>query len=416
MSDFATNLRKYAELLVRVGNNVQPGTRLMVQAMLDDDPTIRQLVHHVVEEAYKAGATYVKVEWRDEMLTKIRLEHAPDASFDLTDEFYFQARKTITEEQGNIMFLIGGDPDLLAGQDQSKIARMQKASGTLFRPISLLNDQGYGTWTIGAVSMQVWADKMLPDVPEDQRVAQLWQYIFETCRVDQENPVSAWGDHAQRLQTIADYLNQRQYKSLTYSAPGTDLTIGLPDHHIWMGGGDVTNKGVNYMPNIPTEEVFTMPHKDRVNGTVRATTPLNYSGTLIDDFSVTFKDGRIVDFSAGKGADAFQELINLDEGARYLGEVALAPSTSPIARTGRLFYETLFDENAANHIAIGAPYRNNLKGGPQMSEEEFAQAGGNDSITHVDFMIGSLKMQVNGIRQDGTAEPIMRDGDWAFDV
>ena len=416
MSDFDVKLRKYADLLVRVGNNVQPGSRLMIQPTLDNDPIIRQLVYYTVAAAYKAGANFVKVSWRDAMLTKIRLEHAPDESFDLTDEFYFHARKTITEEGGNMMFLLGDDPDFLAGQDQDKIARMQKATGKLFRPISLLSDQGYGTWTIGAIATQVWADKMLPDLPENERVAKLWELIFETCRVNVDDPVAAWRAHTANLSACADYLNKKQYKALQYRAPGTDLTIGLPDNHVWAGGGDINNQNIEYVANIPTEEVFTMPHKLQVNGTVKASKPLSYAGNLIDDFSVTFKDGKIVDFTAGTGAEAFQSLLDMDEGSRYPGEVALAPSTSPIAKTGRLFYETLFDENAANHIAIGAPYRSSLKGGPEMSEEDFQAAGGNDSIVHVDFMIGTIDMEVDGIKADGTVEAVMRNGDWAFEV
>ncbi len=414
--NFEQNLKKYADLLVRVGNNVQAGERLMIVPSLDGDPIIRRLVHYVVECAYKAGAKYVKIDWRDEQITKIRLEHAPDESFDETDEFYYATRKQITEEGGNMMFLIGDDPDLLAGQDQSKIARMQKASGKLFRPISLLSDQGYGTWTIGAIATKAWADKMLPDIDEDKRIATLWDYIFMTCRIYEDDPVEAWRIHANDLQARAEYLNKKQFVELKFTAPETDLTIGLPENHVWIGGGDVTNTGLDYMPNIPTEEVFNMPHKLRVNGTVKATKPLSYSGTLIDNFSVTFEDGKVVDFKAEQGAEAFQSLIDMDEGSRYLGEVALAPSTSPIAKTGRLFYETLFDENAANHIALGNPYRTNLKGGAHMDDEEFFAAGGNDSITHVDFMIGSEQMTVEGVLADGTREVIMQDGDWAFEV
>lgn len=416
MSDFQAKLKKYADLLVRVGNNVQPGSRLMIQSTLDDDPIIRQLVHYTVESAYKAGAKFVKATWSDGILTKIRLEHAPDESFDEVDEFYFHARKTITEEGGNIMFLIGDDPDLLAGQDQSKIARIQKAVGKVFRPISLLSNKGYGTWTIGAIATQVWADKMLPDLPENERVAYLWELIFETCRVNVDDPVSAWREHTAMLSARANYLNQKQYKELKYRAPGTDLIVGLPENHVWIGGGDINNQDIEYVANIPTEEVFTMPHKYRLNGTVKASKPLSYAGTLIDDFSVTFKDGEIVDFTAGTGTEAFQSLLDMDEGSRYTGEVALAPSTSPIAQTGRLFYETLFDENAANHIAIGVPYRTNLKGGPDMSDEDFYAAGGNDSLVHVDFMIGTVDMEVDGILPDGTVEAVMRHGDWAFEI
>lgn len=416
MTSFDEKLQKYANLLVRVGNDLQPGQRLLLTAQISDDPTIRQLVHYIVAAAYDAGAPFVKVDWRDEQLGKIRLEHAPDESFDLTDDFYFHTRKAITEEGGAVMVLLGGDPDLFAGQDQSKIARMRKASGKLFRPLMTLSDQGYGTWTLGAVAVKPWADKMLPDVPEEARMMQLWEYIFEVCRINQADPVSAWKAHAANLQGRAEFLTQKQYQALHFSAPGTDLTVGLPQDHIWIGGGEKNNQDIHYIPNIPTEEVFTMPNRSQVNGTVQASKPLKYSGTMIENFSVTFQDGKAVHFEAEKGGDAFQNLLDMDDGASYLGEVALAPESSPIAKTGRLFYETLFDENAANHIALGNAYRTNLKDGPEMSDEDFKAAGGNSSITHVDFMIGSSEMDVDGILADGSREALMRGGEWAFEV
>ena len=411
---FDEKLKKYAEVLVNVGLNVKAGQRILVNASITGDPVVHRLVHYAVAAIYQAGARYVKVRWMDAEITKIRLENAPDDSFAEFDEWYYDAREQITAEGGGILFILGDNPDLLAGQDQEKMKTMQQSVGKRFRKISLLNDQGYGTWAIAAVPERSWANKMLPDVPEEDRIMQMWDYIFECCRINEDDPVAAWQAHSDDLVGRAEYLTTKGYTALHFTAPETDLTVGLPENHIWLGGGEKNNEDIWYMPNIPTEEVFSMPHKDRSNGTVKASKPLSYNGTLIENFSFTFKDGKVVDYQAEVGYDALKTLMEMDEGSSRIGEVALAPNSSPIAKTGRLFYETLYDENAANHIAFGNPYRTNLKGGPEMSDEDFAAAGGNDSITHVDFMIGSGEMDVDGIKADGSREAIMRNGEWAF--
>jgi aminopeptidase len=411
---FELNLQKYANLMIRVGVNVQKGQRLLIRPTFTQDPAIRRLVHYAVAAAYDAGARLVEVIWRDEMLTKIRVEHAADDTFDEIAPWAMQARHEITEEGGAVLILLGDDPKLLEGLDQSKIARINKVVGEMARPIFKLSDQGYGSWSLGAIATQPWADVMLPDVPAEERVMKLWEYIFETCRVFADDPVAAWYAHADDLQNRGKYLTAKQYVSLHYSAPGTDLVIGLPPKHIWVGGGEKTNQGVHYMPNIPTEEVFTMPHREKVNGTVRASKPLVYNGTLIEGFCLTFKDGKVVDFSAERNEESLRTLLSMDASASYLGECALAPNSSPIAKTGRLFYETLFDENAANHLALGAAFAINIEGGPNMSEDEFIEMGGNDSLVHEDFMIGSGEMNVDGMTADGKLEPIMRNGEWAF--
>lgn len=415
-NDFEQKLKKYADVLIRVGLNLKSGQRILLNASITGDPVVRRLTHYAVTAAYQAGARYVKVRWMDAELTKIRLENAPDDSFEELDDWYFDARETITKEGGGVLFIYGDDPDLLAGQDQDKIATMQRSGGKRGRPIMLLSDQGYGVWSLAAVAEESWADKMFPDLPKEERMMQLWDYIFEACRINEDDPVAAWAAHSMNLVARGKYLTDKKYTAIHFTAPGTDLTVGLPDNHIWLGGGEKNNQDIWYMPNIPTEEVFSMPHKDRTNGTVAASKPLSYAGTLIENFSFTFKDGKVVEYQAEKGYDALKNLLEMDEGSSRIGEVALAPNSSPIAKTGRLFYETLYDENAANHIAFGNPYRINLVGGPEMSAEDFAAAGGNDSITHVDFMLGSGEMDVDGICADGSREAIMRSGEWAFEV
>lgn len=410
---FENELKKYADLLIRVGVNVQQGKRCLIFVSFTQDPAIRRLVHYSTAAAYDAGARLVEVIWRDEILRKIRVEHAADDTFDEVAPWMLQARREVTEEDGAVLLLLGDDPKAFDGVDQSKLARINKAAGELAKPIFRLSDQGYGSWSIGAIATQPWADVMLADLPSEERVMKLWDYIFETCRVYQPDPVAAWQVHADDLQRRGKILTEKQYVSLHYTAPGTDLTVGLPQNHIWVGGGEKTRHGVHYMPNIPTEEVFTMPHRMKVNGTVRASKPLNYNG-IIDGFSLTFKDGKVVDFTAEKGEENLRALLSMDESASYLGEVALAPNSSPISKTGRLFYETLFDENAANHLALGSAYAINIQGGPQMSEDEFVEMGGNDSLVHEDFMIGSAEMDVDGVTIDGKREPIMRKGEWAF--
>lgn len=413
---FETQLRQYAELLIRVGLNVQPGQRIIIFPTFSDDPTVRRLANYAAAAAYRAGAHLVDVLWRDEQLTKIRLENAPTDSFHIIPEWRIDARRIVTEEGGGVLFILGDDPNLLEGQNQEHIATMMRAMGAATKPVFKLSDQGYGTWSIGAVPTQPWADVMLADVPAEQRIPLLWDYIFTTTRIISDNPIEAWRKHSADLMARARYLTHKGYTALKISGPGTDLTVGLVRDHVWLGGGDINNQGIHYMPNIPTEEVFTMPHKDKVNGTVKATKPLSYAGNIIDDFSITFRDGKVVDFKAGKGGEALGKLLAMDEGASRLGEMALAPNSSPISKIGRLFYETLFDENASIHIALGSAYRNTVTGGTELSDEELMAIGRNDSIIHIDFMIGSGAVDVHGVRADGTIEIIMRGGEWAFDV
>ena len=414
---FLHHLKQYADVLVRVGLNLQPGKRVLIMAPVTDDPIIRRLIHFASRKAYEAGASFVDALWNDPYMTRIHLEDAGDEHLGNYSSWRFDSLVDNIENDGGILSIGARDPNLLKGIAPEDIVAFQRPQNARQQEIAHKRfSEGLGTSSIAIVSFQAWADTVLPDVPEDERVIQLWDIIFKTCRIDTDDPVAEWQSHKGALIARCDTLNKRQFSALKFTAPGTDLTVGLPQNHIWVGGGVNSNAGVFYMPNIPTEEVFTVPHRDRVNGTVRASKPLAYSGSMIEDFSVTFKDGCVVDISAKSGGDLLRELVKTDDGAQRLGEVALVPNSSPISQTGLLFNNTLFDENAANHVALGRAYPMTVAGGTEMSPETLNAVGGNTSEIHVDFMIGSGEMDVDGITAQGDAVPVMRDGEWAFDV
>ena len=272
------------------------------------------------------------------------------------------------------------------------------------------------TWSIIAIPTADWSKKIFPGQSEEDAIANHWEAIFKIVRVDQDDPIEAWNKHNAKLEKARGILNEKAYKKLIFKAPGTNLELELPEGHIWKGGSAISEKGIEFNPNIPTEEVFSMPHKYGVNGTVASTKPLNYGGSLIDNFSLTFKDGKVVDFKAEQGEKVLEHLLNTDEGSRRLGEVALVPHESPVSQSGLIFYNTLFDENASCHIALGKAYPTNIEGGSSMNEEELDKHGVNDSLSHVDFMIGSEKLDIDGIKPDGTTEAVFRNGTWAIEV
>lgn len=410
--DFQANLQKYAELSVKIGANVQPGQRLLIRAALDAAPLVRL----IAASAYQAGARLVEVLWGDEQLELIRFQHAPRDSFGETSKWEASALLDYAQQGDALISIAGDNPDLLNEQDPELIAISKKAVGMALAPFyDLLMRSGFN-WLVISSPVASWAAKVFPDTAAEQQIPRLWETIFKVCRLDQANPIAAWEQHITQLTARSDYLTRKQYAALKYTAPGTDLTIGLPSGHVWKSARDASASGISFVPNMPTEEVFTMPHKDRVSGVVSSSKPLNYGGTLIEDFRLTFAEGRVVDIAAGSGEAVLRKLVETDEGAARLGEVALVPHSSPIAQSGLLFFNTLFDENAASHIALGRAYQFTLEGGTAMSEEEFARAGGNNSLTHVDFMIGSGQMDIDGLTEDGTAEPVMRGGEWAFEV
>lgn len=410
MSTFQQNLEKYAELAVCVGVNIQPNQNLTINASTE----VAEFVRIVVRKAYEAGARNVYVEWHDDIVSRTRYELASEEALSEYPEWKAKGLETLAENDGAFMSIISSDPDLLSGIDPKRIAAAAKASGIALTKYRNYLQADKASWTVIAAASKDWAAKVFPNEAEDKQVEKLWEAIFRTTRTDQPDPVKAWKEHDQNLHNKVDYLNSKKYKKLQYKAPGTDLTIELHDTHTWVGAGSENEKGNFFMANMPTEEVFTVPLRNGVNGVVKSTKPLSYSGNLIDNFSLTFENGRIIDVKAEKGEAVLKQLVETDEGSHYLGEIALVAHDSPISQSGILFYNTLFDENASNHLAIGNGYAFCVEGGKKMSREELEKVGVNSSITHVDFMIGSAEMDIDGILEDGTKEAIFRNGTWAF--
>lgn len=410
MSSFKNNLEKYAALAVEVGVNIQPGQNLYIAASIDSV----ELVRLVTKKAYEVGAKQVFVDFSDDEITRLRYDLAPEDSFDFFPSWKVQERELLAEEGAAFISIVSQSPDLLKGVDPSKIATFQKAAGQALNKYRQYVQSDKISWTVIASPSKDWAKKVFPELAEEEQVPALWNAIFKAVRADLDNPVQAWKEHDALLHTKVDYLNEKNYKKLHYTAPGTDLTIELPKGHLWCGASSVNEKGEDFMANMPTEEVFTVPLKTGVDGYVASSKPLSYGGNIIDNFTITFEKGRIVKVEAKQGQDVLENLVATDEGSHYLGEVALVPHDSPISNSNLLFYNTLFDENASNHLAIGSAYAFCLEGGKKMSREELAEHGLNESITHVDFMIGSDKMNIDGIKEDGSIEPIFRNGNWAF--
>jgi aminopeptidase len=411
-SDFAQLLERYADLVIRVGLNLRPGQRLLIEAPIEAAPLARL----IISGAYQAGARFVDVLWSDDQTTLARFQYAPRDSFEEFPVWQSDLLAEYARRGDAIVSIYATDPELLANQDPKLVATVERVSSQHFQPYLDLLVRSAMNWLVISAPIPSWAAKVFPHEAPERQVERLWDAIFEVCRLKQDNPIAAWQAHIERMTAWAEYLNRKQYRALKYTAPGTDLTVGLPRGHLWKSARDTTTNGIAFTPNLPTEEVFTMPHREQVNGVVTSSRPLNYGGTLIDNFRLTFADGRVVEASAEAGEEQLRNLLATDEGASRLGEIALVPYSSPISQSGLLFYNTLFDENAASHIALGRAYAFTLKGGTTMSEEQLAEAGANHSLVHVDFMIGSQHMDIDGVCEDGTTEPVMRGGEWAFDA
>jgi aminopeptidase len=420
IGEFERNLEKYAEVLVKVGLNLQPGQRLIIGAPffgIDGTPLeAYPLVRKIAKTAYQAGAKYVAVNWDDEELQRIRVQYAALDSMSEFASWKNDVAIKYIDDGDAIIVVFAQNPDLMSGLEPHKVQVKQKVEAEQFHKLLSKLATGATNWLVVGASLASWATKVFPDLSQDEAGARLWNTIFEVCRINQDDPVAGWRHHVAELPERSAYLNGKRYAALKYKAPGTDLTIGLPEAHVWHSGSLTARNGITFVANIPTEEVFTMPHRDRIDGVVTATRPLSYQGRLIKNFTLKFTEGRVVHATAESGEDALNDLLNTDKASRSLGEVALVPHRSPISQSGLLFYNTLFDENASSHIALGNAYRFSIEGGEQMTAEEFAAAGGNESMTHADFMIGSGEMDVDGITTDGTAEPVMRSGEWAFKV
>ncbi|WP_313893674.1 aminopeptidase [Psychrobacillus sp.] len=410
MTTFNDNLEKYAALVVEVGVNIQPGQNLYIATSIDSVGLARL----ITKKAYEIGANQVFVDFSDDEITRMRYDLAPQESFEIFPSWKIQERELLAEQGAAFLSIISQSPDLLKGVDTVKISAFQKATGIAMSKYRQYVQSDKISWSVIASPSKEWAKKVFPNVAEEEQVSSLWEAIFKAVRADLEDPVAAWKEHDVLLRNKVDYLNDKNYTKLHYTAPGTDLTIELPKGHLWCGSGSVNEKGESFMPNMPTEEVFTAPLKTGVNGYVASTKPLSYGGNIIDNFTITFEKGRIVKVEAEQGQEVLEHLVATDEGSHYLGEVALVPHDSPISNSNLLFYNTLFDENASNHLAIGSAYAFCIEGGKKMSREELAENGLNESITHVDFMIGSNDMNIDGMKEDGTSEPVFRNGNWAF--
>ncbi len=410
MSKFEHMLEKYADLAVRVGVNVQKGQNLQINAPISAVEYVRK----VVKKAYEAGARNVYVEWNDDEITRTRFDLAPDEAFLDYPMWKAKGMEELAENGAAFLSIISSNPDLLKGVNPDRIANANKTAGQALEKYRNYSQSDKISWSVIAVPSDSWAEKIFPDLSSEEQVKKLWDAIFQATRVDVEDPVQAWKEHNATLHAKVEYLNKKKYKKLQYKAPGTDLAVELPEEHVWIGGGGENEKNIEFVANMPTEEVFTVPKKDGVNGFVSSTKPLNYGGSLIDQFTLTFENGRIVDVKAETGEDTLKRLVETDEGSHYLGEVALVPHSSPISQSKILFYNTLFDENASNHFAIGNAYAFCIEGGKTMSRDELVEKGANSSITHVDFMVGSSEMDIDGITADGTVEPVFRNGNWAF--
>ena len=411
MLTFDQKLDNLATLALRVGVNLQPGQRLHLIGPIEGADLLRR----IAAQAYDRGAPYVQVQYVDERMGLIRAQHSPEEALDEFPEHYrdFVLRMA---ERGDAYLRVGGDdPDLMSGADPKRVARMVRAQRSVMRPVSDLVQRSHMPWTIVDYAVPAWARKVFPGLSEAEAVEKLWDAIFAATRADVADPLGAWEAHIAQLARARDALNGHDFAALRLRAPGTDLLVGLADTHTWESGGQHAQVGgAFFVANMPTEEVFTAPHARRVSGTVRASKPLSYQGQLIDGFSLTFEDGAVVDFSAERGEEVLRGVLDTDEGARRLGELALVPHSSPISQSGLLFYNTLFDENAACHLALGRAYETTMKGGTTRALDELEADGFNQSLTHVDFMFGSDELDIDGETRDGRSVPVMRGGEWAF--
>jgi aminopeptidase len=402
-------LDRLAEVAIKVGLRLERGQNLLVTA-----PTVAlPLVRKVAEYAYKAGAGLVTPILSDEAITLMRYRFGPDESFDRAADWLYEGMSKAFAANTARLAIVADNPMLLSGEDPAKVARANKANSIAYKPALERIVNFDINWNIIAYPSPSWARLVFPQDEEDVAVARLADAIFSASRVDRDDAVAAWQAHNEILRRRREWLNAQRFGALHFSGPGTDLTVGLADGHEWQGGGSTAKNGITCNANIPTEEVFTTPHARRVDGHVVSTKPLSYQGSLIENIAVRFEEGRIVEAKATRGEQVLNKVLDTDEGARRLGEVALVPHSSPISKSGLLFFNTLFDENAACHIALGQCYSKCFVDGTKLAPEQIAAQGGNTSLIHIDWMIGSDKIDIDGLYADGRRVPVFRRGEWA---
>ncbi|KGK86249.1 peptidase M29 [Desulfosporosinus sp. HMP52] len=404
------SLKKYAQLIVKTGLNLQKNQTLVISSPIECALFTRM----VAENAYQEGARDVVIQWRDELFSKIRYLHAPEEIFEEFPEWQKEFYLSYVHQGAAFLSIAASDPELMKDVNPERITKAQKTSNIALKDYRdrLMSNQN--TWCVVSIPTTAWAEKVFPHLSTEESMEKLWEVIFQTVRVDTENPILSWLEHTTNLKARMDFLNSLTLRSLRYTnSLGTNLTIELPEDHIWLGGSEYTPEGIEFIANMPTEEVFTLPKKTGVNGKVVSSLPLNYNGNLIENFSMTFKNGKIVDFSAEKGYETLKSIIETDEGSHFLGEVALVPFDSPISNSKILFYNTLFDENASCHLALGKAYPVCMKNCEKLTQEDFTTLEINESLVHVDFMIGTRDLEILGTTCDGKEVPIFKNGNFA---
>lgn len=406
-------IQKYAKLIVEVGANIQKDQYLMITAPIQT----AYFAHEITKCAYAVGAKKVFVDYVDEEFAKITYTSAPEEAFLEYPSWMAAGKLELAEKNCAFISISASNPDLLKEVDPKRISTMQKTSAVALEGFRKYIQNGDVAWCVASIPTVEWARKVFPEATSDEdAVEKLWDKIFIATRIYEEDPIAAWKAHTEDLAVRTKYLTEKKITKLHYTAPGTDLHVELPKGHIWVGGGGNNKVGTYYVANMPTEEAFTMPYKYGVEGTLASTKPLSHGGNLIDNFVLHFAKGRIVDFTAEEGYETLKELIETDEGSHYLGEVAIVPDDSPVSNTNVIFYNTLFDENASCHFAIGSAYPDTIEGGTALNKEELEKVGANTSLTHVDFMVGSLELNVEAETESGERFYILKNGNWGFEM
>lgn len=410
MGNFQDNLKKYAELAVKVGVNLKEKEGLLIMGNVDTLPLARLMM----KKAYELGAKHVEFQLSDNEMSLIRYNYAKDYVFEEFPKWKVDSLEDMYKDNYHQIFISSPDPELLKDIDGDLVAKSQKTSSQAMADVLKYRMTGKTKWNIVAVPSKAWAKSVFPDLRENEAMEALWQKVFEATRVDQEDPIKAWEVHDSNLKKYKNFLNEKQFEKIILKGPGTNLEVYLAEDHFWMGGSKESLDGASYVANMPTEEVFTTPHRLKVNGTLKATKTLSVNGKLVDNFGFTFKDGKVVDFYAEKGYEVLEKLMENDEGAKYLGEIALVGDNSPISNTGILFNNTLFDENASCHFALGRAYAYAMRNGSNMTQEELVGKGANFSLIHVDFMVGGPELNIMAYEKDGNTVELFKDGNWVF--
>lgn len=404
-------LKKFAKLIVKTGISIKKGQTLIIRSPIECAPFVRI----ITECAFQEGAGNVEVEWNDELLSKIKYLNAPEDIFDKITTGKKEFYEGYVREGAAFVSIQSPDPELLKDVDPQRISRLNKASMTILKEFYDKLMANKNKWIVVSIPTEAWASKVFPNVSKEDAVEKLWESLYSILRLNKEDPIEAWELQKSNLKKAINFMNSNKFKYLQYkNSLGTNLKIELPNNHLWLGGSDFTEDGEEFMANIPTEEIFTLPHKNGINGTVVSSKPLNYNGNLIENFSLTFKDGKIIKYTAEKGYNTLKNIIETDQGSHYIGEVALVPYDSPISNSGITFFNTLYDENASCHLAIGKAYSVCLKGSEHMNEKELEAAGVNESLLHVDFMLGTKDLNITGITENGEEISVFKNGNWPF--